>query len=184
MPATVSLIERNGTSPGVTTENIANINWKAVDDPITPYTSYQAMISLGTNSFTKYHYIRFNGQFTTIGNVKITHIGGQLPSGMVLMSSPSIGLDSNKLSYNTPTRDINNTGITSFNFTPLGSSVNLLLGPQGSATDPAHGIKSSIVNNSGVPLYTNYFVSQLQVAKNSQAGSIGPIQILISYDEI
>jgi len=183
MSATLSLLERNGPIPGKLTDNVNNTNWKSVDDTTTPYTSYLSLINLGTNSYTKYHCIRFSGQFTTLGNVTMTHLSGVLPNGIKLMSSPSITLDSQKLPYNQPTRTIN-TGITPTNITAVSSSVNLLIGPANSADPATSTNKLNIADNTGTPLYTNYFVTQLQVAKNAETGSIGSIVIQISYDEV
>ena len=183
MSATVSIIERNGANPGRVTENISNINWKAIDDVTTPYTSYLALINQGTNSYTKYIYIKFSGQFTTIANVQIKHLTGTLPTGIKLYTSPSITLDSQKLAYSTPVRTIN-SAITSNDFSSVGSTVNLLVGVSSSSDPATSPNKSSVADNTGTPLYTNYFISQLQTSKTATTGNVGPITIQIIYDEV
>ena len=184
MSATVSLIQRNGTYPGIVTQNVSSINWKAIDDTTTPYTSYNAVIGLGTNSFTQYICVRFSGSFTSVGNVSVTHLSGTLPSGIKLMSSPSITLSSASLPYATPTRSVNNS-LTSYNLTGLGSSVDLLVGLPASSGDAASSPgKSLFTNNVGSPVYTNYFVTQLQTVSTAQAGDIGNIVLQVTYDEI
>ena len=184
MAATVAICERTGTIPGIITENISNINWKAVDDTITPYTNSRAFINVGSNSYAKYNYIRFNGLFTTIANVTITHVSGTLPPNVRLVSSQSIVSDSNKIQFNTPTRTYN-TAITSYDISGIGSSVSLLVGPPlSSASDPAYAPNKLILaNNTAGALYTNYFVTQLLVGNNVGTGSIGNIVLQITYDE-
>ena len=63
MSAIISLCERNGVIPGLITENISSISWKAVDDVTTPYSSYNAVLNLGNNSYTVYNYFKFNDKF-------------------------------------------------------------------------------------------------------------------------
>lgn len=184
MPATLAIIERNGPAPGIIAENVFNIDWKAVDDSFTPYAYYIATIKAGDNSFAKYHYLKFGGQFTTLGNVKITHLSGKLPNGVKLMTSPSISLDGSKLPYSTPNTEIN-PALTPFNLSGLGASVSLMVGPPQSNADPAYAAgKLSIADNLNGTLYSNYFISQLQVAETANLGLVGPIVLQISYDEI
>ena len=183
MPAVVSVCVRNGLYPGQVTQNVANLNWKAVDDTTTPYTAYNAGIGLGTNSYSVYAYLMFNGQFTSLGNVQITHLSGTLPNNVTLVSSPTITKDSQKLPYSTPTR-FNFSNITPNNFSTPGQSVSLLIGPA-STSDPAHSPHKQVVaNNYSGSLYSNYFVTQLQAANNASPGTVGPITLQITYDEV
>ena len=185
MSATISLIERNGASPGKVTENIQAINWKAIDDVTTPFTYYTAVIPLATNSYMKYNYIRFSGTFTRLGNVRITHVSGSLPNGIKLMTSPSITDDSHKLSYAKPDKNKHNNNLTTYDFSGVGAYVNLIVGYQGTASDPAYAIGKAVARASnGSDLYTNYFLSQVQVAASATIGDMGPIVLEISYDEI
>ena len=182
MPAVVILCERNGFNPGVTTENINNINWKSIDDVLTPISTTPAAIGLGSNSYAKYNYFKFSGMFTTIANVKITRIAGQFGNGVKLMSSPSMLGDSNRKPYNTPVRFINN-GLTPTDLTSLGSSVNLFVGSLLSGTDgPASPGKNMVANNMGAPVYTNYFITQIQTSPISETGD-NLIILQLSYDE-
>lgn len=184
MSAIVTICERNGSLPGVVSENISNLNWKAIDDTTTPISSYKSAISLGTNSYTKYNYIRFTGAFTNIGNVSVTHLSGKLPKGVKLMSSPSITLDGSKLLYAKPTR-AKNSAITPNDFSEVGAVVRLLVGPQGSAEDPANAInKLNIGINSSGALFTNYFVTQLQISPTAVTGTLDTVTLQITYDEV
>src|ERR1035438_7225582 len=96
MPATISVCERNGPSPGVVTENIFSINWKNLDDSTTPYSNFKSAINLGSNSYVKYNYIRFGGAFTSLGNVTVTHLTGSVPQNVKLMCNQSTLLDGAK----------------------------------------------------------------------------------------
>ena len=182
MASTMIICERNGVSPGHTTENIKNMNWKALDDTTTPYSLYTSAIGLGTNSYVKYDYLKFSGSFTSIGNAKVTHISGNLPKGVVLMGSASV-TDAGKLQYSTPTRLINNT-LTPNNISSLNSAINLIIGPQLDNTDPAYSsTKLNQADNTTGTLYSNYFLTQMQVASNASIGDTGPISMQISWDE-
>lgn len=179
--ATITICERNGAAPGTATENISQILWKAVDDVTTPYTHYAAAIALGTNSYVKYNYIKFAGVFTTLANVQISHYSGNLPKGVKLVTSSSISLDTDKLSYSSPVRD--KLANVSNNFNNIGATINMLIGT-GVSRDPASDTgKTNTASNTGSAIYTNYFVSQLQIANNAALGDIGPITLQISYDE-
>jgi hypothetical protein len=182
MSATVSINQRNGSFPGIVTQNVSTISWKAVDDSTTPYTAYNASLGLGTNSYAVYAYLSFNGQFTTISNVQISYLSGSLPTGIKLMTSPSITKDSQKLYYNLPSR-LSLSSLTPNNFF-IGQSVNLLLG-QATTSDPGSSPHKQVTaNNYSGSLYSNYFVSQLQVANNASPGIVGPITLQITYNEV
>lgn len=184
MPAIVTICERNGTLPGTVVENINNLNWKAVDDTSTPISSYTTAIGLGTNSYTKYNYIRFSGSFTNVGNVSVTHLSGKLPKGVKLMSSPSITLDASKLLYAKPTRN-KDLGITPTDFSNISSVVRLLVGPKGVTADPANaGNKLNIGINTSGTLFTNYFITQLQVSTTATTGNMDTVTLQITYDEV
>jgi hypothetical protein len=182
MAAIISMNERNGISPGTVTQNIPQISWKMVDDSTTPYSSYSSAISLGLNSYTKYVYLVFTGQFTTISNVAITYVSGNLLPGVQLMSSPSLSLDSPLPSYATPTSaDI---GLTN-NISAIGSSVNLLVGPIGSSSDPATAPNKLVTcNNDPVTgmLVSSYFITQLLTTKYSSTGVIDSINFQVSFN--
>lgn len=183
MSATITVCERNGAAPGKATEKISNINWKAVDDVTTSFTNYRAVIGLGSNSYVKYNYLKFAGNFTTLGNVRIKHYSGTLPSGVKLVTSPSITNDGQKLAYSTPVR-AKDTEHTTNDFTGVGSYVDLLIGAA-NTSDPANSTnKLRICSNAGSALYTNYFVSQLQVSSNASIGDVGPVVLEITYDEV
>jgi hypothetical protein len=183
MSAIISLCERNGVIPGLITENISSISWKAVDDVTTPYSSYNAVLNLGNNSYTVYNYFKFTGVFTSIGNVSVTHLTGTLPSGVKLMSNPTITQTSNRPLYITPTTAT--TSITSNDLSSVGSSVNLLIGPAPNNVDGAGADgKSNAAGNSGTPLYSTYFITQLQVAINANAGDLNNVILQVSYNEV
>ena len=184
MAATLILCERNGAFPGKVTENIKNIDWKAIDDTVTPYNNHNASIAVGTNSYTKYNFIKFAGQFSTIGNVKITHSLGSLNSTIKLVSSPTAILNTNKKVYDTPTR-IKQQNITPNNISELGSVVNLMIGPATTVDgDPAYtDTKFRIADNTNGQLYSNYFITQLQTTPAVKTGDINTINLRITYDE-
>jgi len=183
MPATCILCERNGPNLGIVTENIRTISWKSIDDPTTSYNNYNAVISLGSNSYVKYNYLKFTGSFSLLGNVKITHSSTALPAGISLITSPAITLDSQKLIYQPPTQSAN-PSITSTDLSSINSSISLLVGPFTSGTDPADCTgKTSLSSSSLGPLYTNYFASQIQTALTANTGDIGNISLLITWDE-
>jgi hypothetical protein len=183
MSATVILCERNGVYPGIVSENIHNINWKAVDDSSTLYSNYNASIGLGTNSYTKYNFIKFTGAFTNLGNVKITHFKGKFPDNVILAANNSVELDSQKSSYHTPTR--NKTAATPNDLTDTNSYINLLVGPHLTGNDPAFSdTKTKIGDSANGALYTNYFITQLQVRLNAPTGDTEQITFLLSYDEL
>jgi len=185
MAVTLILCERNGAFPGKITENIKNIDWKAVDDTTTSYNNYNASIAIGTNSYTKYNFIKFAGQFTTIGNVKVTHYKGDLGNTIKLMSSPSATTDNNKKAYNTPSRT-KQANITSNNFSDVGSNINLLVGASTTlGGDPAYtDSKSKIADNTNGVIYSNYFITQLQTSPAVKTGDISTVILQITYDEI
>ena len=183
MAVTLTICERNGPSPGIVTENIRLIDYKMVDDINTPYSQYNAVINLGSNSYTKYIYIRFSGSFNTVGNVSITHLSGNLLTGSVLMSSPTITLSSDLLSYTQPSTTLATQCTT--NISSLGSRIGLLVGSQGTAIDPASAPnKGSSANNIDGAIFTNYFVTQLRTNRVGSTGSMNDIVFQVSYSEV
>ena len=182
MPATVTICEVNGPSPGQTTQGITNLNWGSVDQPNLILAHYNTAINLGSNSYTKYNYLVFSGAFTSLGNVTVTHLTGVLPSGIKLMSSPTMVNDSNKLVYSKPTTA--NLISVSNNLSTVGSSINLFISPPQSGYDPAYAPnKMAIYYNVGGLLYTNYLVTQIQTSYSGSTGNIPPIVLQITYDE-
>lgn len=180
MSATVTLCQRTGPIPGQITENISAISWKAVDDIATPYDLYRAVLALGSNSYTVYNYLKFTGSFTTIANVTITHSGGTFGNGIKLLANNTLADSSQRIIYGQPTRS---SGLVTTDLTPIGSSVKLMVGTAPTGQDGA-GYDGKGVSSSGQPVYSSYFVTQLQIAANAQTGDLSNITLQISYDEI
>jgi hypothetical protein len=183
MPATVTLCQRTGNVPGNVMENVPAIAWKAVDDVLTPYDLYRAVLGLGTNSYTVYNYLKFSGSFTTIANVNVTHSGGTFGQGIKLYASPTIADSSQRVVYTKPVRTT--SGVATTDLTSLGASVQLMVGNAPSGQDGAgYDGKGTSASNTGQPIYSSYLVTQLQVAANAQTGDLSNVSLQISYDEI
>lgn len=192
MAAIATWCERNGAGAGVETGNVANVNWKAVDDAgdTTLYNNSLAVIAAGTNSMHKYQYIKFTSTYSTISNVKLINQTGIVATGVTLRSQKSMSADVDRLAYAQPSRTADNVSITPFNLTANGAQVTLFVG--GALTNGADGAASSGKSLSASKpttgfnsneLYTNYMVTQLQVASNAAAGTLGPITLAVQYDE-
>lgn len=181
MPATVTLCQRTGAIPGHVMENVPAIAWKAVDDVLTPYDLYRAVLALGSNSYTVYNYLKFTGSFTTIANVTITHASGSFGHGIKLYANAQLTDSSQRVIYTQPTRTASN--LTPVDLTPVGASVKLMVGNAPSGQDGA-GYDGKGNSATGQPVYSSYFVTQLQIAANAQTGDLSNIVLQISYDEI
>ena len=183
MPSTVFICETNGAFPGNSIENIPSISWKSLDDSSTSYNSYNAVLRLSSNSYTVYNYLKFVGQFNSLGNVRITNVSGLAIPGLKLMAVPSASSGNTILSYSRPTRNKDNT-FTSLDLTNQYSYLDLLVGPlvPGNSGPTSPGKYPAIANNTGV-LYSNYFVTQLQVGSGALAGDFSSIVLQISYSE-
>jgi hypothetical protein len=181
---TLTLCQRTGTTPGTASENVGSISWKAVDDVATSYDDSSAILGVGTNSYTVYSYFKFTGIFTTVANVKITRYTGSINPKVKLASSATLVSPADRLSYATPTRNIDNTNLTPVNLTSIGSSINLMVGSAPSGQDgAAYSGKSNSASNTGDPIYTNYFVTQLQVSSLASTGDLNNVTLQITYDE-
>lgn len=192
MAATAVWCERNGSGSGTETANVANVNWKAIDDAgdTTLYNNVSAVVAAGTNSMHKYQYIKFTGTYSTISNVKFINQTGISAAGVTLRCQRTMAADADRLAYAQPARSADNVSLTPFDFTSNAANVNLYVGgatsngadgagssgKAASASKPATGFNSN-------ELYTNYFVTQLQVASNAAAGTLGPITLAVQYDE-
>lgn len=192
MAATATWCERNGSGSGTETGNVANINWKAVDDAgdTTLYNNTNAVIAAGTNSMHKYQYVKFTGTYSTISNVKFINQTGIVATGVTLRCQKTMAADADRLAYAQPSRTADNVSITPFDMTANSAQVNLYVGgasangvdgaassgKAASASKPTSGFNSN-------ELYTNYMTTQLQVASNAAAGTLGPITLAVQYDE-
>ena len=183
MSATLYICERNGSAPGNVTENISVINWKATDNSNSVYLQAGDPVNAGTNSYEKYNYLKFVGNFTSIGNIQITRVSDNLPYGVKLYSSRTASVSTDCFPYSTPVRtqstkatvDISNNG----------SVVGLLVGPQKGNVDPAApGLKSAVgYKLANTALYSNYLVTQLQTTQSAVTNDLTGISLSISYDE-
>ena len=183
MPATIILSERNGTTPGISTDNVTSINWKATDDPNYQYTNSSNVILAGTNSYEKYQYLVFGGDYSSITNVTVSHVAGVLPKGAKLMITPGISNDNDRAVYSKPTQ-LTSTKAT-YDLSAIGAGVQLLVGPWTNGADPAASSGKAYMQNKPDTgqLYSNYFITQLQTTTLVTSGDIAQISLLISFDE-
>lgn len=156
MSATVFFLEDNGAilSPllggrgTIRTTGVTNWDWKNVGDATTPYTS--SPITAGNNSFKKFGFLMFSGNFFSVSGVTLVHTGQNFPTGLTgLTVSVKMG-DSGF--YEVPST-------TAFGFaqdyTLSGSSGIVLLGGNG----PEFSGKAS--NSLSNPAFSQYIGSQL-----------------------
>lgn len=174
MAATFYWCEDNGSAAGTPPSgssrsfNVSNVNWKAVDDTSTAYTS--SPVRAGQNSMPKYQFGMFSGAFNEISNVKFNHTTGSLDGTNCTISGAITS------GYLTPDTGV---GPTEFSFSGIGLSstgFTVLLGPQ-----PAMAGTSSETTS---PCYTEYIVSQLVTTTGASAGDLtNSIRFTIEYDE-
>ena len=156
MSSTVFFCEDNGAilSPllggrgAVRSTGVTNWDWKNIGDSATAYTS--SPITAGNNSFKKFGFLMFSGNFVSVSGVICTHTGQSFPTGITgLTVSVKIG-DSGF--YEVPST-------TAFGFaqdyTSSGSSGVVLLGGSG----PEFSGKAA--NSLSNPIFSQYIGSQL-----------------------
>lgn len=173
MAATFEYNEDNGAQTGSplkgTTRNTAvtQVNWKAVDDVATAYTS--SPIAAGQNSYPKYQSGKFTGTFNQISSALWAHTAGVLPSGVSLFGKVTS-------TYATPvtTALSGATDMTSVIAIGSGAAVNFsTVGPEG-------GSPTSTLTAAG---WSQFLVSQIQTTGSAPAGDIGNITLTLRYNE-
>ena len=171
MAATTNWYEQNGSATGSpahgTESSISSCDWKSVDDTTTSRAS--APVLAGANSYHKYIYLKFTGTFNQISAVKFAHTSGTLGSGISLKGKITS-------TYETPATSAlgGSTDITST--TAIGSGASVLLGTTGpNDTNPSSAQTTAC--------YTQYIVTQAQVAATASAGDSGSATLTIQYNE-
>jgi len=179
--ATALWCEDNGTAingpvsgmRGTTrTTGVANVNYKNIDDATTAYSS--SPITAGNNSYEKFQFVVFTGNFNQVLNLLFNHVSGSFAAGFTLK-----GAVSGSGCYTTPSttananfnRDLTLTG-------SISTGIAVLVG----ATGPeATGKNASSVAN---PTYTQYLATQLQTNSSVPAGDLSSsIVFSLQYDE-
>jgi len=171
MAATTTWYEQNGTATGSpahgTESTISSCDWKNADDTTTPRAS--APVLAGDNSYNKYIYLKFTGQFNQISAVKFAHTAGTLGTGISLKGKVTS-------TYATPATSAltGSTDITSA--TPVASGASVLLGTSGpNDTNPSASQDTTC--------YTQYIVTQVQTTASASAGDSGTATLTIQYNE-
>ena len=171
MAATTTWYEQNGTatgSPAAGVEStISSCDWKDVDDTTTPRAS--SPVLAGSNSYSKYIYLKFTGTFNQISAVKFAHTSGTLGTGISLKGKITS-------TYTTPatTALASSTDITST--TAIGSGASVLLGTTGPNDTSASASQTSTC-------YTQYIVTQVQTTAAAAAGDSGTVTLTVQYNE-
>ena len=171
MAATTTWYEQNGTASGSpasgTESTISSCDWKSVDDTTTARAS--APVLAGSNSYSKYIYLKFSGTFNQISAVKFAHTAGTLGTGISLKGKISS-------TYSTPatTALASSTDITST--TAIGSGASVLLGTSGpNDASPAASQTTTC--------YTQYIITQVQTTASANAGDSGTVTLTVQYNE-
>ena len=171
MAATTTWYEQNGTAAGSpaagTASTISSCDWKNIDDTTTPRAS--SPVLAGSNSYSKYIYLKFSGTFNQISAVKFAHTAGTLGTGISLKGKITS-------TYTTPSTASlgSSTDITST--TAIGSGASVLLGTSGpNDTNPAASQTTTC--------YTQYIVTQVQTTASANAGDSGSVTLTVQYNE-
>ena len=171
MAATTTWYEQNGTASGSpasgTESTISSCDWKSVDDSTTARAS--APVLAGSNSYSKYIYVKFSGTFNQVSAVKFAHTAGTLGTGISLKGKITS-------TYTTPATSAlgSSTDITST--TPIGSGASVLLGTAGpNDTNPSASQTTTC--------YTQYIVTQVQTTAAANAGDSGTVTLTVQYNE-
>lgn len=171
MAATANWYEQNGTATGSpahgTESSISSCDWKSVDDSTTSRAS--APVSAGSNSYSKYIYLKFTGTFNQVSAVKFAHTAGTLGTGISLKNKITSTYETPATSAMSGSTDITST-------TAIGSGASVLLGTTGpNDTNPA--------SSQTTTCYTQYVVTQVQTTNAANAGDSGSVTLTIQYNE-
>jgi hypothetical protein len=184
MAATFNWCEDNGAATGspahgttqsgfgADTHYPTEVNWKNVDDNAanggTPY--YNAPITAGSNSYTKYQYGHFSGTFIQISAGQYTHTAVAFGTGFTLKGTVSS-------TYATPATSANaslTTDMTSVTAIASGLTVNF------STTGPYAASPTATLSAAG---YTQYLATQLQTTGSAGYGDIVAVTMTLQYNE-
>lgn len=171
MAATATWYEQNGTATGTpahgTESTISSCDWKNVDDSTTPRAS--APVLAGSNSYSKYIYVKFSGSFNQISAVKFAHTAGTLGTGISLKGKVTSTYATPSTASLSGSSDITST-------TAIGSGASVLLGTSGpNDTSPSSAQTTTC--------YTQYIATQVQTTNAANAGDSGSVTLTIQYNE-
>lgn len=156
MAATITITERNGTSPGSDTNSITNCNFGSNDSPNLNTITYPLQAS--SNSYVKYwkYYVSNNSGGNTINNLTFyIKTGGANPQGGVTLKF------NDTATYTTPTR-------------------NALSGTNVPVGDPASSnVTGTTTGNDTV--FGNYIECQAQVTTGITSGD--SVTLVFKYSE-
>lgn len=171
MTATATWYEENGAASGSpaggTPTVVTTCDWKSADSATT--TRADAPVAAGENSYNKYNYVKFDGTFNEISDVKFAHTAGTLGTGISLKGKVSS-------TYTTPatTAMTGSTDITSPISIESGMNVDLSTsGPNG----------TSHASSQTTTCYTQYLITQVQTTNSAAAGDSGTATLTVQYNE-
>lgn len=171
MSATTNWFEQNGTAAGSpaggTESSISSCDWKSVDDTTTSRAS--APVLAGSNSYSKYIYLKFSGVFNQISNVKFAHTAGTLGTGISLVGKVTS-------TYTTPATSAlaNASDMTAPG--SIGSGASVLLGTSGPNDTSPSASQTTACS-------TQYLVTQVQTTASANAGDSGTATLTVQYNE-
>ena len=177
MAATFAWQESNGGS--ISLAAAAQVNWKNIDDIATAYNAAGASIIEGARSFEKWQCGKFTtGTFTEISVGKYSHTAGATDANCTLYGSP--GADVAMRSYAQPVKTASAAATVDISgITAIASGALVYFG----ATNPEPSGKGTTADGT-VDRYSNWIVTQLDVAVGQGAGPIGATLVLtMRYDE-
>jgi hypothetical protein len=173
MAASVVLAERNGTSPGVETLDIANVNMGAVDASGLNPTSYPLTAAADSHSYEKYLRLCVTsmGGATQIDNIKcwLSDLGGGYKAG----EGMSTNLKTSGYSPATYATPVGTNSSVADQVMPTSEPANANVGIGGSL--------SGVI--AAAPSYTDYMVFQLDVDVSTPAGSLNQKTFTYQWDE-
>lgn len=153
--------------------NIANMDWKNIDDATTAYSAQP--ITAGNNSFERFIFGGFSGTYNQILGGLWQHASGVLGAGLTVKCVVS---GTGQGSYTTPstttnvnlTRDLTQTGLVSTGLT-------VFFGASGPAES---GKNASTTSN---PAYSQYLITQLQTTVAASPGDTTNTTWQLQYSE-
>ena len=171
MSATTNWFEQNGTAAGSpaggTESSISSCDWKSVDDTTTSRAS--APVLAGSNSYSKYIYLKFSGVFNQISNVKFAHTAGTLGTGISLVGKVTSTSTTPATSALANASDMTAPG-------SIGSGASVLLGTSGPNDTSPSASQTTACS-------TQYLVTQVQTTASANAGDSGTATLTVQYNE-
>lgn len=173
MAATFEFNEDNGAATGspakgtTRTTAVTQVNWKAVDDVATAYSS--SPVDAGTNSFPKYQFGEFTGTFNQISNGLWAHTAGTFGTGLTLFGAVTS-------TYATPTQSAT-AGLSDISTAIAITSGSAVLfstvGPEGASP-------TSTLSAAG---FSQYLVTQARTTGSASTGDSATLTLTLRYSE-